>query len=75
MNLKNLIKLELLSLCIGVIDGDFIVLLVRMGGFTMFGLGTFFTTALVADFLISDFEQQKSIRQYRPKHANTSRCK
>lgn len=75
MSLKNLIKLEILVLCLGFMIGDVIVLLKTMGGFTPYGLGTFFIAAVISDIIINDFEQIKSIQSYRPKHAKDTERK
>ncbi len=75
MNWKNLIKLEILALCIGSMIGDAIVLMTKMCGFTLFGIGTFLISALIADLIITDFEQIKSTHTYRPKHAMSTERK
>ncbi len=63
---KNVIKLEILAFCLGVMITDCITLIVTMGGFTAYGVLTFVACALCADYIIEDFENQtKSVPRIR----------
>ncbi len=65
---KNIVKFLILIFALSVIISDVITLIITMGGFTSFGLLTFILCVLAADYIISDFEEELSKKEYKPKH-------
>ena len=63
---KNVIKIEILAFCLGVMITDFITLITTMSGYTAYGVLTFVLCCLCADYIIEDFENQtKSVSSIR----------
>ena len=63
---KNVIKIEILAFCLGVMITDFITFITTMSGYTAYGILTFVVCALCVDYIFEDFEHQiKSVSSIR----------